>query len=103
MILKAFSLLDLKTGHFNVPFFFPHTALAIRAVQDLARDQNTTVARHPADFALCDLGTFDDQSGIFAGAHPVQLGTVLSLLPIQGQEVSLPLFETLSDSAQKDA
>lgn len=103
MMLKVFSLLDLKTGHFNVPFFFPHTALAIRACQDLARDPNTTVARHPADFALCDVGTFDDQAGIFTGSQPLQLGTVLSLLPVQGQEVPLPLFDQADQASHKDA
>lgn len=92
MILKAFSLLDLKTGHFNVPFFMPHTQLAIRAVVDLAADANTTVGRHPSDFALCEVGTFDDQTGSFSVLMPTQLGVVTSFLSPTSDQSSLPLF-----------
>lgn len=83
MILKAFSLLDTKTGIFNTPFFLPHVGQAIRACMDLGQDMNTTVGRHPADFQLVELGTFDDQSGVMVAQLPLQLGTVLSFLPEQ--------------------
>lgn len=81
MTLKMFSLLDIKTGIFNTPFFMAHAGQAIRACIDLGQDMATTVARHPADFMLVDLGTFDDQTGTVATGVPLQLGTVASFLP----------------------
>lgn len=81
MIIKAFSLLDMKTGMFNTPFFMAHTGQAIRACMDLGQDMNTTVGRHPADFMLCEVGTFDDQTGQLLALNPLQLGTVASFLP----------------------
>jgi len=81
MMLKAFSLLDTKTGMYNVPFFLAHEGQAIRSVIDLGQDMNTTVGRHPADFQLCYIGYFDDQTGIMTPEMPVVYGTVASLLP----------------------
>lgn len=80
MILKAFCLLDVKSGHFNTPFFSLHRADAVRSVIDVAQDMRTTVGRHPADFALCELGSFDDQTGTFEHKVPEQIGLVVSFL-----------------------
>lgn len=81
MILIGFSLLDMKTGIFNTPFFMAHAGQAVRACVDLGQDNGTTVGRHPADFQLCQVGTFDDQTGMFAIGTPTPLGTVASFLP----------------------
>lgn len=96
MKLLAFSLLDTKTGHFNTPFFMSHPGQAIRAIIDLGQDTNTTVGRHPADFVLCQLGTFDDQTGSFEQQVPVQLGTIASFLPVQVPG-AMPVFAVNGD------
>lgn len=85
MILKAFSLLDTKAGIFHAPFFMAHIGQAIRACVDLGSDLQTTVGRHPADFALVEIGTFDDQTGQLDRIPPQQLGTVASMLPQRQQ------------------
>lgn len=81
MKLKAFSLLDTKTGQFNAPFFMSHVGQAIRAIADLGQDKNTIVGRHPADFALMELGTFDDDTGHLVAVNPINHGLVVSFLP----------------------
>lgn len=65
MILTAFALLDNKAGFFNAPFYFPTNAQALRTVTDLLGDFSTTIARHPQDYDLYVLGTWDDQTGLF--------------------------------------
>lgn len=85
MILKSFALFDLKSGAFSTPFFFPATGLAVRAIQDLANDRTTTVGRHPEDFALYELGSFNDGSGQFDPSVPVHLATVVQIL--EGKEI----------------
>lgn len=85
MILKAFAFLDLKAGMFGTPFFMAHAGQAIRAATDLGSDSSTTVGRHPADFQLCEIGLFDDQTGQLSSVTPVVLGTVAAFLPVPAQ------------------
>lgn len=88
MILQMFSLLDMKTGAYTTPWFQAHAAQAIRAVSDLVQDQSTTVARHPADFSLVLLGSWDDQTGAYTPQQPTVLGVCASFLP--ERQVPLP-------------
>lgn len=83
MILKAFCLLDTKTGAFGTPFFMHHVGAAVRACIDIGQDMNTQVGRHPADFVLCQVGEWDDQSGQFSGSGILQVGAVVQFLPRQ--------------------
>lgn len=80
MILRCFSILDTKTGMFNVPFFFSHQGQAIRACMDIGRDLSTTIGRYPSDFALFDLGSFNDQNGELVMSMPNNLGSIASFL-----------------------
>lgn len=89
MILLGYSLLDNKTGHFSIPFFFNHRGHAIRAVIELGSDPNTTVGRHPGDFTLCEIGVFDDQTGRFTSEDCLHLGTVLSFVPARPMQQGL--------------
>lgn len=87
MILKAFSLLDQKVGTFSPPFFVAHIGQAIRMVTEVGQDLNTTVGRYPSDFALCEVGTFDDTAGMFEPMIPVHHGLVLGFLPNRQAEL----------------
>lgn len=92
MLLRAYSLLDMKAGAFTPPFFMAHDAQAIRAAVELAQDRNTTVGRYPSDFALCAVGCFDDASGSFVVEGMRNLGVVAGLMPAPSRP--MPLFET---------
>lgn len=63
MILKVFSVFDEKSAFFGQPFFLPHNGVALRSFSDLVSDPQTSVNRHPEDFKLYLIGTFDDNSG----------------------------------------
>lgn len=94
MITKVFALLDTKVGVFNTPFFMLYEGSAIRACVDLGGDLSTVVGRHPGDYMLCELGSFDDQTGVLHHIPPRQIGMVASFLPARGQfQGSAPLFE----------
>lgn len=95
MKLFVFSILDTKTGIFNTPFFMAHPGQAVRAVTDLAQDQSTTIGRHPSDYALVQVGSWDDNSGAFENHPPVNLGQISGFLPVQ--RPSMPLFEHQPD------
>lgn len=94
MILKVYSFFDKKVGIHSVPMFFAHDAYFYRGASALVSDLSTSVGQHPADFDMHVLGTFDDQTGQFAQAGIVSLGSCVSLLPARADT---PLF---SEAAQ---
>jgi len=63
MLTKAFSILDTKADLFSPPFFFATTGQAVRAFKDLANDGQSSISRHPGDYRLFCVGTFDDSTG----------------------------------------
>lgn len=65
MLLRAYSLHDVKALNYSPPFFQHNNGLATRMLQDLVNDQGTSVGRHPADFKLYCVGVFDDSNGSF--------------------------------------
>lgn len=63
MILQVFSVLDEKAQAFAVPFVLQTRGLATRSFADAAVDPNISISRHPSDYVLYQVGTFDDNSG----------------------------------------
>lgn len=75
MKLTAFSILDGKSGIYNRPWFAVSTGVALRNFSDLVNDPKTEVSRHPEDYTICELGTYDDTTGTFEGlVSPKPLG-----------------------------
>ena len=78
MLYRIFSIHDSKLGAFNQPFFAPNAAVALRSFSDACQDANSPYARHPSDFNLFDLGTFDDSvAGFTLHTAPKQIGSAL--------------------------
>lgn len=63
MLLRAYTLHDVKALTYSPPFFQHNNALAERMLSDLVNDPNTSVGRHPADFKLYCVGSYDDSTG----------------------------------------
>jgi len=63
MVLKVFSIFDVKASVFSQPFFSTHNGTALRSFSDLVGEQGTSVCKHPEDFKLYCLGEYDDNSG----------------------------------------
>lgn len=65
MISKIFTVYDSKAEAFLSPFLFSSTGQALRAFADSVADSNHQFARHPEDFTLFELGTYDDNGAKF--------------------------------------
>lgn len=63
MKMMVFSVFDKKSELYQLPFYMGTTGEALRAFQDLARDERTVVYRHPSDFKLCHVGFYENLSG----------------------------------------
>lgn len=66
MIVKVFSILDVKADCFVNLFTFSTNGQAVRAFKDLVNDERSTISRHPSDYRLTCVGTFDDSAGVLS-------------------------------------
>jgi len=89
VILKAFSVLDVKSEIFGRPFFCVSNGEALRAFKDLAGDKNTTVGRYPGDFKLVEIGTFDDGAGVMKHTMHNSLGFAYEFVAVSGTPVGV--------------
>lgn len=63
-----YAVFDRKAEMYSQPFLEVKDGTAIRAVQDLViNNKDHAFAKHPSDFALFRLGTFDEITGIITG------------------------------------
>lgn len=57
---------DSKADAFGRPFFVASTGIAIRSFDDEVnrKDNENQMFNHPSDFALYELGTYDDSTAM---------------------------------------
>lgn len=67
------AIFDSATGTFSRPAFMQARGAAVRSfIDEVGRvDENNTMNKHPDDFTLMQLGTFDDEEGVFENAREV--------------------------------
>lgn len=64
MILHIYSVYDSKAKAFLPPFFMHNDALAKRIFGDCASDPKHQFNKHPEDYSLFCLGSWDDQNAL---------------------------------------
>ena len=62
MKLMMFTIYDTKAESYCVPFYFSTTGQCLRAIQDSLHDDKLMYSKHPGDYVLYVLGTFDDEN-----------------------------------------
>lgn len=88
-----FTVYDDKSEAYLQPFFLQTIGQAIRAFTDCANDPNHQFGRHPADYTLFELGSFDDSNAGFALYDtPKNIGKALEFVSHNPHQNSL--FET---------
>lgn len=81
-LLIAYTLHDVKALTYSPPFFTSNDQVAKRMVSDLVNDNNTMVGRHPSDYKLYKIGTFDEGNGAMQPfAIPEHVLDCISLVP----------------------
>lgn len=76
--LVVASVFDTAVGVYFQPFFARSRAEAIRSFADAASQEGHPFNKHPADFTLFVLATWDEESGSFTPlAAPASLGNAL--------------------------
>ncbi len=63
MKFGLYSIKDKATDAFAPTFVSQNNATAMRSFGDLAKDPNTQINKHPSDFCLIHVGSWDDDDG----------------------------------------
>lgn len=78
MKLKVFAIYDTKVGAYMQPFHMQTAGQALRAWEDSCQDQSTQFAKHPSDFQLFEIGTYDESTGTYENLESrLSYGTAL--------------------------
>lgn len=72
MKLNAYAIFDNKALVYHAPFFAPTDGSAVRSLTDLVGDSNTGVSRHPGDYVLYCIGSYDDAVGGMLPISPLK-------------------------------
>lgn len=72
MRLSIISVKDTAAQAFGRPIFVPAIAVGLRSFRDEVNRKDSTdeLSKHPEDFELYELGSFDDATGIIDVIEP---------------------------------
>lgn len=88
--LMIYSIYDSKVKFYDRPLFMRNRGEALREWGKAANDEKTTISAHPNDFALMEIGEFDDQTGqITPIAVPESLGLAVHFKNVPEAPTSL--------------
>lgn len=60
MLRKVFAIYDSKAQVYSAPFMCSHVGEATRSFMDAVNDKGTLLNRHPEDYTLFEIASFDD-------------------------------------------
>lgn len=90
MTQHFFAVYDSKAGAFLAPFPANTYGIAERMFSDLVNTDGHQFNRHPADYSLHKIGTFDTDSGKLDNIPAEELVTGLQLLHDATDSLSIP-------------
>lgn len=82
----AFSVFDSKAMTFGQPMFVSNTAVMFRMMKDeVAREgPDNMLNRHPEDFGVYAVGSFDDETGVLQGDVPTVVFACSAFVEVKG-------------------
>ena len=63
MRLLMCSVVDTKVGAYTGMYLFRTRGEAVRSFSEAVKDQNSPFYKHPGDYVMYIVGTFDDNTG----------------------------------------
>jgi hypothetical protein len=62
MKLELYTIYDSKEEIYYQPFFLLNDAVALRQFGDMANEETSKISKHPEDYTLWHLGSYEDSS-----------------------------------------
>lgn len=69
-MLIAFAVHDVKAESYGNPMFLSNVGLAIRGFSDACGDPASALAKHPEDYTLYEIGSYDPNKGLLTNISP---------------------------------
>lgn len=86
MKLKAFSVYDKAAAAWMQPFFMKTKGEALRAFMDTVANREHPFFRHAEDYALFQVGEFDDETSSMEKCEPELMARAHELIAKQENE-----------------
>jgi hypothetical protein len=80
MQFNVYGIFDTASGIYDRPFVMQSDGQALRAFGDIAVDAEHPIGKHPEDFSLFRLGTFNDNTGELTCTGKECLATALEMV-----------------------
>lgn len=64
---------DVVGATYDRPFAVPSVAVGVRSFQNALKDPQAQISKNPSDYALYEIGAYDDQSGELISKPPQQV------------------------------
>lgn len=87
MNVQVYSVYDKAVKAYAPPFYARSAGEAIRSFSQLCTDPQSNVSRHPTDFVLFGLGSYDDGTGLFNTGEPMRMIGASEILGQLDQEI----------------
>lgn len=88
MLLGVFAIYDSGISTWMTPLYFRNKGEALRWWQEVCNNPEAKISKHPADYTLFELGTWNDDNNEFnLFKAPVKLGLALEYvktIPAEG-------------------
>lgn len=82
MRLNVYAIYDTASKAYMRPFFLQSDGQAVRMFTDIAQDADHEIGKHPEDYSLFRIGTYDDQKGRLHPEDRECLATALELVAL---------------------
>ena len=80
MIIGVYAIRDAQTEAFSQPMFFVTRGVAIRSFSEECESTTSALNKHPQDYAMFQIGTYDDNSGALVSLpQPQQIALAMDL------------------------
>lgn len=93
MKINCYAILDAKISDFHMAIFDIEHGGAMRQFSDAVNDEKTKWNRHPEDYSLWFVGTFDTTKGMLEGTIPQNLVNATAVMSLKQGPPQLDLFK----------
>lgn len=96
MLLKVYSVYDSGVKSWLPPMFFRSKGEMLRAWTDACNNPESKIAKHAQDYALFELGDWDDEKASFSlHLSPISLGVAIEFV----KRVEIPSIKDARDAS----
>ena len=96
MIIKIYTVYDLKAEAYLPPFFMQNNGTAIRSFADAVNKEGHEFNAHPEDYVLFEIGEYDDKKAqITQGDANIALGNAVEYLQKSTNGIQADLLSDL--------